>query len=111
MVQQPNIFKPFLQSLPQLQLDPFDGKPLKWSDWSSRFQFMIGNTRMTNDQKIAYLQGLTKDRAKETIEGFKCNGDLFHRAMEELRFRFRQPTLIVNSFIEKLVSYAPPVPS
>ena len=108
MVQQPHIFNPFLQSLPQLQHDPFDGNPLKWSDWSGRFQFMIGNTHMTNDQKIAYLQGLTKGRAKETIEGFKCIGDLFHRAMEELRLRFGQPTLIVN---EKLVSYAPPVPS
>ena len=70
---------------------------------------MIGNTQMTNDQKIAYLQGLTKNRAKETIEGFKCNGDLFPRAMEELRLRFGQPTLIVNSFFEKPISYAPPV--
>ena len=111
MVQQPYIFNPFSQSLPQLQLDPFDGNPLKWSDWSSRFQFMIGNTQMTNDQKIAYLHGLTKGRAKETIEAFKCNGDLFHRAMEELRLGFGQPTLIVNSFIEKVISYAPPVPS
>ena len=72
---------------------------------------MIGNTQMTNDQKIAYLQCLTKGRAKETIEAFKCNGDLFHRAMEMLRLRFGQPTLIVNSFLEKPISYAPPVPS
>ena len=111
MVQQPYIFNPLLQSLPQFQLDPFDGDPLKWGVWSSRFQFMIGNTQMTNDQKIAYLQGLTKNRAMETIEGFKCNSDLFPRAMEELRLRFGQPTLIVNSFIEKPISYAPPVPS
>ena len=92
MAQQPYPFNPYLQSLPQIKLEPFVGDPLEWSDWSSRFQFMIGDTQMTNNQKIAYLQGLTTGRAKDAIERFKCNGDLFHRALDELRQRFGQPT-------------------
>ena len=59
---------------------------------------------MTNNQKIAYLQGLTTGCPNDAIEGFKCNGDLFHRAMDELRQRFGQPTLIVNGFIGKLIN-------
>ena len=39
--------------LPKINLDTFDGDPTKWTDWNSRFQFMIGQAPLSSSQKIA----------------------------------------------------------
>ena len=54
----------YRNALPKINLDTFDGDPTKWTDWNSRFQFMIGQAPLSSSQKIAYLQGLVEGRAK-----------------------------------------------
>ena len=51
-------FGPYLNTLPKMNTDLYTGDPLQWSDWRRRFDIMIGNTPISNSQKIACLQGL-----------------------------------------------------
>ena len=78
----------YRNALPKINLDTFDGDPKKWTEWNSRFQFMIGQAPLSSSQKIAYLQGLVKGRAKEVIQSFGCDGNYYEEAIVELKRRF-----------------------
>ena len=48
-------YTPFVEALPKMDLQKFNGDQSKWADWNSRFSFMIGDTHLSDGQKIAYL--------------------------------------------------------
>ena len=99
-------YKPYVEALQKMDLQKFNGDPSKWSDWYSRFSRMIGDTKLNDGQKIAYLQGLVIGKAKRAIEGFACNGYLNKDAINELEQRFGNPNGIVSD-LEKLINYRP----
>ena len=41
-------FGPYVNTLPKMNIEPYTGDPLQWSDWRNRFDFMIGNTPLSN---------------------------------------------------------------
>ena len=92
-----------------MNIEPYSGDPLQWSDWRSRFDFMIGNTPLSNSQKIAYLQGLVTGKAKDVILHFHCNGQFYHDALRELERKFGKATTIVNAYIQQLLDHQPPI--
>ena len=94
-----------------MDLQKFNGDPSKWADWYSRFSFMIGDTQLSDGQKIAYLQGLVIGKAKTAIEGFACNEHLYKDAINKLKQRFGNPNIIINNLLEKLINYRPPTTS
>ncbi|XP_075255223.1 uncharacterized protein LOC142347943 [Convolutriloba macropyga] len=98
-------YTPYVEALPKMDLQKFNGDPSKWADWYSRFSFMIGDTQLSDGQKIAYLQGLVIGKAKTTIEGFACNGHLYKDAINELKQRFGNPNVIISNLLEKLINY------
>ena len=100
-----------MEALPKMDLQKFNGDPSKWADWYSRFSFMIGDTQLSDGQKIAYLQGLVIGKAKTAIEGFACNGHLYKDAINELKQRFGNPNVIISNLLEKLINYRPPTTS
>ena len=101
----------YRNALPKINLDTFDGDHTKWTDWNSRFQFMIGQAPLSTSQKIAYLQSLVKGRAKEVIQSFCCDGNYYEEAIVELKRRFGRPTVIVGTMIQQLIQHLPPVPN
>ena len=100
---------PYLNTLPKMNIEPYTWDPLQWSDWRSRFDFIIGNTPLSNSQKIAYPQGLVTGKAKETILHFHCNGQFYNEALQELQRKFRKATTIVNAYIQQLLDHQPPM--
>ena len=77
-------YTPYVEALPKMDLQKFNGDPSKWADWYSRFSFMIGDTHLSGGQ-LANLQGLVIGKAKTAIEGFACNGHLYKNAINELK--------------------------
>ena len=100
-------FGPYLNTLSKMNIEPYTGDPLQWSDWRSRFDFMIGNTPLSNSQKIAYLQGLVTGKAKDAILHFHCNGQFYNDALQELERKFGKATTIVNAYIQQLLDHQP----
>ena len=101
----------YVEAHPKMDLQKFNGEPSKWSDSYSRFSFMIGDTQLSDGQKIAYLQGLVIGKAKTTIEGFAFNRHLYKDAINELKQRFGNPNVIISNLLEKLINYRPPTTS
>ena len=102
-------YTPYVEALPKMDLQKFNGDPSKWADWYSPFSFMIGDTHLSDGQKIAYLQGLVIGKAKTAIEGFDSNGHLFKDAINELKQqRFVNPNVIISNLLENLINYRPP---
>ena len=85
-----------------MNIEPYTGDPLQRSDWRSRFDFMIGNTPLSNSQKIAYLQGLVTRKAKDPVLYFHCNGEFYNDALQELERKFGKTTTIVNAYKQLL---------
>ena len=102
-------FGPYLNTLPKTYIEPYTGDPIQWSDWRSRFDFMVGNTPLSNSQKIAYLQGLVTRKAKDAILHFHCNGHFYNDALQELERKFVKATTIVNAYIQQLLDHQPPI--
>ena len=71
---------------------------------------MIGQAPLSSSQKIAYLQGLVKGRAKEVIQSFGCDGNHYGEAIVELKRRFGRSTVIVGTMIQQLIQHLPSVP-
>ena len=92
-------YTPYVETLPKMDLQKFNGDPSKLADWYSRLSFMIGDTHLSDGQKIAYLQGLVIEKAKTAIEGFACNGHLCKDAINELKQRFGNPKVIISNLL------------
>ena len=79
------------------------------SDWYSHFNFMIGETHLSDGQNIAYLKGIVIGKAKTAIGGFACNNAyLYKDAVNVLKQPFGNPNVIISSFLEKLIIDRPP---
>ena len=105
---QPNPFHtPYVEALPRMDLQKFNGDPSKWADWYSRFSFMNEDTHLSDRQKITYLQRLVIGETKTAIEGFACHGHLYKDAINELKQRFVIPNVIISNLLEKLINYRP----
>ena len=95
--------------LPDIKLDRFDGNPLRWPDWFAMFQSAIDNNkRLSESEKLTYLQTLVSGSAKEAISFYSCNPLFYKTAVEELRRRFGHPKHIVKSFISELQKFPAP---
>ena len=101
------IYTPYVQALPKMDLQKFNGDPSKWADCYRRFSFVIGDTYLNDGQKIAFLQGLVIGKAKTEVEGFACNKNLHKDAINELKQRFGNPNLIIINLLEKLTKNRP----
>ena len=99
-------FGPHLNTLSKMNIEPYTGYPLQWSDWRSRFDFMIGNTPLSNSQKIAYLRELVTGKAKDAILHFHCNGQFYNDFLER---KFGEATTVVNAYIQRLLVHKPPI--
>ena len=89
--------------LPDIKLPKFDGNPLEWNNWFELFQTAIGNnTKLTDVEKITYLQSLCVDKAKNVVECYDKNSSQYIQAKEELIRRCGNPKFVVAAFTREL---------
>jgi len=74
-------------SIPKLRLNKFDGDPLHWSDWSSKFKSIVHDANLSLNGKMQNLQNSVIGRAKSAIEGCGYSGDCYYEALKELESR------------------------
>ena len=69
-------------------------------------EFMIGNTPISNSQKIAYPHELVTGKAKAILH-FNCNGKFYNDALQKLGRKFGKAATIVNAYIQQLLDHQP----
>ncbi|KAK3748501.1 hypothetical protein QZH41_000351 [Actinostola sp. cb2023] len=93
----------FERSLPKFELSKFDGSPMAWPDWISRFKSVVHNQPFLNDnQRMAYLQTLVTSAAKTEIQYLGEDGMSYTLALRNLKSRFADAGKIVRAAITQL---------
>ncbi|KAK3700581.1 hypothetical protein QZH41_001579 [Actinostola sp. cb2023] len=93
----------FERSLPKFELSKFDGSPMAWPDWISRFKSVVHDQPFLNDnQRIVYLQTLVTSAAKTEIQYLGEDGMSYTLALRILKSRFADAGKIVRAAITQL---------
>ena len=91
--------------LPPVDIEHFDGDPLKYPSFMSTFEEMIHrNPKLAEVQKFYYLRGLLRGKAKSTIEGFVFTDGNYREALDLLKQRFGDTKMLQASFISSLMN-------
>ena len=72
------------------------------------FTTVVDSSRMSDCEKMAHLQNSLSGAAKNAIQGFGFNGNLYAEAIEELRRRYGNPRIIVDAHLNRLISSKTP---
>ena len=104
-------YTPYIEALPKMDLQKFNGEHSRWADWNSTFSFMIGDTHLSDTHKIGYLQGLVIEKGKTAIDVFACNGHLKEDAIKGSKLWFWNPSVIISNLLEKPINHRPPTTS
>ena len=90
-----------MNTLQNTNIEPYTGYP--------HFDFMIGNTPISNNRKIAYIHGLETGKTKDAIHHFHGNGQFFIDAPQELERKFGKSTTIVIAYVQQFLDHQPPI--
>ena len=93
------------RSLPKWKLTEFSGDPLDWPEWSGMFLSTIGNTDLTNDEKMNYLKGYLRGTAQRAVKGLGYTGAMYDVAWATLQRKFGQPHLIISAQLVKVSTF------
>ena len=75
--------------LPKVELEPFDGDPLRFRSFWDMFESLIDKDDQIDDvMKFSYLKSKLKDKARLAIEGFTLTNENYGHAKEVLLERF-----------------------
>ncbi|XP_040074731.1 uncharacterized protein LOC120846891 [Ixodes scapularis] len=94
--------------LPKLELPKFNGELAEWQTLWDQFQSSIDqNPALSPVDKFKYLKVYLVGRAESVIKGIPVTGDNYGTAVELLRKRFGQPSVIVNDHLTHLLNVKP----
>ncbi len=93
--------------LPKLQLLNYYGDPLKWPDFWDSYEATIHTQNISNVQKFNYLKTIVKGRAFEAIEGISVNNANYIVAIETLKKRFGDRSIIKTTLYNNLRNLQP----
>ena len=93
-----------LLSMPKLEIECFDGDPLKFHSFMRSFKLHVGNVSGNSDAKIAYLLQYTKGAAYDAIKGVCIvGGDHgYQRALDTLNDLYGSKHVVVQKIIQNL---------
>ena len=92
--------------LPCIKLPKFDGNPLEWNNWFELSQTARGNNpKLTDVEKLLYLQSLCVDKAKNVVDRYGTNSSQYIQAIEELIRRCGNPKFVVAAFTRELENF------
>ncbi|XP_042146263.1 uncharacterized protein LOC121835823 [Ixodes scapularis] len=94
--------------LPKLELPKFNGELAEWQTFWDQFQSSIDqNPALSPVDKFKYLKVYLVGQAESVIKGIPVTGDNYGTAVELLRKRFGQPSVIVNDHLTHLLNVKP----
>ena len=90
--------------LPILNIEKFDGCPLKWQTFIDTFEASIHSREDISDiQKLQYLCGYLINSAKKCAEGFPLPNANYIKALELLKERYGNPQLVISAHMTKIM--------
>ena len=96
-------------SLPKISVDNFTGDPLKWHQWFSFIKATIHNSsRLSDAQKMTYLQNSVTHKARDSISGYSYIGDYYRETIAGLTRKFGKPQHIVVAYLDQLEKWPKP---
>ena len=98
----------FRNSLPRLELETFTGHISDWPRWYSLFKSLVDDQPISNDEKMAHLQGAVTGLARHTIGGMLFDGDLYQDAIAALKDRFGRDEDIIHANLSRVFSAPSP---
>ncbi|XP_071952433.1 uncharacterized protein [Antedon mediterranea] len=93
---------------PKLEIKKFNGNCMDFNKFMRQFKTRI-ESGCTNDDRMAYLEQFTTGEAQQIVIGYSyLEAEVgYPAAMKELKRRYGDPEVIANSYIKKLLSWAP----
>ena len=92
-------------SQPPPRPTPFDGDSSKYLQFRTNFSDQVENrSSLTDSEKMSYLLSYTTGRAKEVIESYQGLPNGCQRALQVLKQRFGQNSMIVQALKSSVVS-------
>ena len=93
------------RTLPKLKLRDYNGDPLDWPEWSSKFLSTVDRSTVLNDEKMTHLKTLLSGPAKIALAGMVYSGFMYDTAWKTLERKFGQPHLIIGSQLTKIQNH------
>ena len=91
------------QSLPRMQVPTFDGNPLQWLEFITKYKEIVHDQACpTNNQKFIYLMQHVDGEAKRALQVFSTNKEGYIMALKRIKYMFGQRTRISQAYIAKL---------
>ena len=93
--------------LPIPEPSVFDGEPLRYKDWKTTFETLIGRKNIPVNEKVFYLHKYVGGPAKKRIEGYFLLGTdaAYYSALDILEERYGSSILIAKAFRDKITSW------
>lgn len=90
--------------LPKLEIERFDGDPVKWKSFFDSFNSTIHeNENLSNVEKMSYLKSFLSDSAATTVSGLSLSNENYSAAIELLTNRFGNEHVLISSHMNKLL--------
>ena len=97
------------QSLPRMQVPKFDGNPMKWIDFITKFKELVHDqSYLNNNQRFIYLMQHMDGEAKRALKAFSSSKVGYILALKRLKYMFGQRSQISQAYISKL-TYGKPI--
>ena len=91
--------------LPKLTIQPFRGELITWTTFWDSFEVAIHNNRsLSNIEKFNYLRSLLQGPALDAIAGLTLTDANYNEAVQVLTSRFGNKQLIIDRYMELLLS-------
>ena len=99
------------QSLPRATIPTFDGSPLLWVEFITKFRDLVHMQRYLNDtQRSMYLLDHLAGEAKRAVKGYANDSRGYVTSLKRLKFLFGQKSKIAQATLMK-VTRGKPVPN
>ena len=90
--------------LPKLQLPKYEGDPRNWQEWWDAFEIIHNSTTLASVDKFRHLKTLLEGPAAKAISGIQMTNSNYEEAVDILKKRFSQKQIIINAYMEALLS-------
>ena len=94
--------------LPKLTLPHFSGDPVDWIHfWDSFSAAVDKKTSLSDIKKFTYLRSVLEGEAATAIAALSLTATNYRNAVELLTQRFGKDTVIINSYMNRLMKISP----
>jgi len=94
--------------LPKIGLPTFSGDVLKWVEFIECFEAAVNQSEISDVEKFAYLKGQLSSEALQTISGLSLTHCNYNVAIDLLKERFGDSSVLIRAHIRKLLALESP---